>query len=380
MKRRTNGEGSVRYNSSKKLYEARFQATLDDGTIERYSFYAKTSKDALNKMREGQRRLKQDRPVVDTKLNLGAWLTEWSETTLEMSERKQTTKDLYRTLMKHISGHMIAKKELSKVLPSHLEQFFKDIRTAELSASTSRNLYAILSAVFKDAIRERKLSENPLAQVARPKRVKKEARHLTAVEVRNILDNAQNLRYHTALQLIAGTGLRRGEALALHWEDIDFESRVLHVRATLARTNLGLNVTPPKTESAIRKVPLTNSLVEALKFHRITQDQEKASGGNKYIDKGFVFATERGEPVDPRNLFRALLIASERAGLSEVGLHTLRHSAATVMLEAGVPIHVVSRVLGHSGINITVDIYGHVSDDASRSAMEALEQGIQKNG
>lgn len=151
---------------------------------------------------------------------------------------------------------------------------------------------------------------------------------------------------------------------------------MLHVRATLARTNLGLNVTPPKTESALRQITLTDSLVEVLKFHRIAQDQEKALGGNKYIDKGFVFATETGEPVDPRNLFRALVIASNKAGISGVGLHTLRHSAATTMLEAGVPIHVVSRVLGHSGINITVDIYGHVSNEASRLAMEALGKKI----
>ncbi len=380
MKRRTNGEGSVRYNSAKKLYEARFQVRLDDGTLKRYSFYGKTSKEALDKMREGQKRARQDRPVVDAKLLLGDWLAEWSTNALELSERKQTTKDLYRNLMKHISGHPIAKKEVSKILPSHLDKFFNDLRAKELSPSTSRNLYAILSAVFKDAIRERKLSESPLTEVARPKRTKTEARYLTALEVRSILDNAGTLRYRTALQLIAVTGLRRGEALALRWEDIDLDSRLLHVRATLARTNLGLNITPPKTESAFRQIALTDSLVEVLKFHRIAQDQEKALGGNKYIDKGFVFATETGEPVDPRNLFRALVIASKRSGITGIGLHTLRHSAATTMLEAGVPIHVVSKVLGHSGINITVDIYGHVSDEAGRSAMEALGQRISRSG
>ena len=153
---------------------------------------------------------------------------------------------------------------------------------------------------------------------------------------------------------------------------------MLHVRATLARTNLGPNITPPKTESALRQIALTDSLVEVLKFHRIAQDQEKVSGGNKYIDKGFVFATKTGEPVDPRNLFRALVIASKKAGIAAVGLHTLRHSAATMMLEAGVPIHVVSRVLGHSGINITVDIYGHVSSEAGRLAVETLAEAISR--
>jgi integrase len=73
-----------------------------------------------------------------------------------------------------------------------------------------------------------------------------------------------------------------------------------------------------------------------------------------------------------------LVIASKKAGIAGVGLHTLRHSAATMMLEAGVPIHVVSRVLGHSGINITVDIYGHVSSEAGRLAVETLAEAISR--
>jgi len=372
LKRRTNGEGSVRYNSSKKLYEARFQTRLEDGTLKRYSFYGKTSKEALGKMHQGQTRAKQNRPVVDVKLRLGDWFADWSENALELSNRKQTTKDLYRTLAKHILNHPIASKELTKILPSQIEKFFSDLKARELSGSTIRNIYAILSALFNDAIREKKISENPLTLVSRPKRTRTEARYLTAAEVRSVLENAQNLRYRTALQLIAATGLRRGEALALRWGDIDLSGRSLRVRATLARTKMGLNVTPPKTESAHRQVPLTDAMVEVLKFHRIAQDQEKAAGGNKYIDKGFVFATETGEPVDPRNLFRALITAARKAGISDIGLHTLRHSAATTMLEAGIPIHVVSRIIGHSGINITVDVYGHVSDEASRSAIEAL--------
>ena len=94
----------------------------------------------------------------------------------------------------------------------------------------------------------------------------------------------------------------------------------------------------------------------------------------KYGSEYFVFATLSGEPVDPRNLQRSVQIASKRAGLSKVSPHTLRHSAATTMLEAGIPIHVVSRQLGHSSINITVDIYGHVSDNAAKAAMETLGQ------
>ena len=102
------------------------------------------------------------------------------------------------------------------------------------------------------------------------------------------------------------------------------------------------------------------------------EGNSEAHAGNQYIQKGFVFATKTGEPVDPRNLQRSVQIACRKAGLPSVSPHTLRHSAATTMLEAGIPIHVVSRQLGHSSINITVDVYGHVSDDGAKAAMETL--------
>jgi integrase len=104
----------------------------------------------------------------------------------------------------------------------------------------------------------------------------------------------------------------------------------------------------------------------------LAQNAEIASAGNQYMQKGFVFATKTGEPVDPRNIQRSVHIACKKAGLPAVSPHTLRHSAATTMLEAGIPIHVVSRQLGHSSINVTVDVYGHVSDDGAKAAMETL--------
>lgn len=99
-----------------------------------------------------------------------------------------------------------------------------------------------------------------------------------------------------------------------------------------------------------------------------------------WIDSKFVFVTEIGEPCDSRNALRALQSAAKRAGLTGVGLHTLRHSAASVMLSNGVPISVVSQLLGHSGISITVDVYGHVSPDVSRNALDVLGSVLSQPG
>ncbi|RBY78778.1 hypothetical protein DQ238_12015 [Geodermatophilus sp. TF02-6] len=97
-------------------------------------------------------------------------------------------------------------------------------------------------------------------------------------------------------------------------------------------------------------------------------------------ETGFVFTTELGEPYDSRNAFRALKVAAVRAGLPEAGLHTLRHSAASVLLTRGVPLKVVSEILGHSSIAITGDVYGHVAPDVAREAMDVLGDVLDSRG
>jgi hypothetical protein len=100
--------------------------------------------------------------------------------------------------------------------------------------------------------------------------------------------------------------------------------------------------------------------------------QDRRDTRQLWRETGFVFVTDVGEPCDPRNALRALKSSADKAGLENIGLHTLRHSAASVMLNNGVPITVVSQILGHSGISITVDVYGHVAPDVSRGALDVL--------
>ena len=96
-----------------------------------------------------------------------------------------------------------------------------------------------------------------------------------------------------------------------------------------------------------------------LKSHRATQAAEKLRAGEHWTDSGLVFATEFGRPVEPRNILRTIELAAKKAGVEGIGVHTLRHSAATAWLDAGVHIKAVADLLGHSSISITGDIYGH---------------------
>ena len=117
-------------------------------------------------------------------------------------------------------------------------------------------------------------------------------------------------------------------------------------------------------------------MVRLLTEHRAKQSAERLQACNFWGDSDFVFTTEFGCPVDPRNLLRTTTITAKRAGLAQIGVHTLRHTYATAALLNGVPMHVVSRNLGHASIVITADIYGHLTDDAARSAALVVSDAL----
>ncbi len=131
-------------------------------------------------------------------------------------------------------------------------------------------------------------------------------------------------------------------------------------------------VTKPKTDRSNRNIHMTPTTAALLKAIKVQQSRERLRAGSVWTETGFVFTTEHGEPCDPRNALRAFKVAAAKAGLASVGLHTLRHSAATAMLTNGVPLKVVSEILGHFSISITGDIYGHVTPEVSATAMESL--------
>jgi integrase len=208
--------------------------------------------------------------------------------------------------------------------------------------------------------------------VKRPGIARREAKHASAVDVTMLLKCAEGLRYRNVLVLIAATGLRRGEALALHWSEVDLDAGLLTVRGTLGRVGGRLLISAPKTDRSRRTVPIPPPLVTMLRAHRADQAAERLAARNQWQDHGLVFASELGTPVDPRNVLRTIEIAAQKAGMSDIGVHTLRHSAAVAWLEAGVHIKAVADLLGHSSIAITGDIYGHTSDDTARAAVEGL--------
>ena len=357
-----------------------------DGTAQRHVVYGRTRADVREKLKAARDRLDAGAPVRDATRTVGDWLAHWRATTLAASDRKESTRALYATLCrKHLEPAPFGAIPLDRLKPSDVEALVLAMRAktkqavterAEpvraLSDSTIRQTYTILRAALDGAVRDGLLARNPAALVKRPGIERREAKHLDDADVTAVLRAAEASRYHPALVLIAATGLRKGEALALSWDTniVNLDEGWLKVRKTLGRVGTQLVFSEPKTERSRRTVPLSPAVVAMLRKHKVSQAAERLRAGNQWKDSGLVFTTELGAPVDPRNFLRVVEAAAKAAGVAGVGVHTLRHSAAVGWLESGVHIKAVADLLGHSSISINGDVYGHTSDDTARAAVD----------
>jgi integrase len=295
------------------------------------------------------------------------------QSSLPASNRKETTKVLYAGLTRnHVIVSELGRLPMKNLRPTAVERFVTQLRAKGLSDSTVRQVYTVARAIADDAVRDGLMARNPFATVRRPRVAAAEARFLEPHQVTRLLDAAHESRYRPLFEFLVHTGLRRGEALALTWDDIDLENRLIRVRGTLARVNGVLTVHEPKSAKSRRSIPLSDPATDVLLLVRDRTDAERERAAELWVNSRYVFVTEIGEPCDPRNALRALTVAARRADMDGVGLHTLRHSAASVMLSQGVPLNVVSQILGHSGISITADVYGHIAPDVSRNALAVL--------
>ncbi len=376
MSRRANGEGSV-YKRGDGVWTASLTYRDEQGNSKRRVVYGRTQTEARAKLKDARQRLDAGQPVKDARTTLAAWLDDWTAKALAASDRKTATKDLYALIAaKHLAptlGHVT----LDRLRPSDVEALLVAKREAGLSASTVRTIYTVLRSALDVAVRDGLVSRNVAVAVKRPSVERQDAAYLTAPDAQQLLDALRGDRLEALFRLMLATGLRRGEALALHWSDVDLDARFLRVRWTLSRTSRGLELGEPKTERSRRTVPLPHSAVESLRAHRKAQTTERLAVGPVWQDTGLVFTSEVGTPLEPRNVLRRFSTLAARAGLPQASLHTLRHSAASFLLAAGTHTKVVQEHLGHSSYAITADIYSHVAPAQAREAADRLDAALQ---
>lgn len=232
---------------------------------------------------------------------------------------------------------------------------------------------AVLRRALNQAVKWGSIARNVAALTDAPKAKRYEPVILSPAQGQQLLDAAAGHRLEALFTVALGLGLREGEVLGLRWIDISFAQHTLRVTQTVQRIKGKLVVASPKTERSIRLLPLPLFVERSLARHAERQSTDVSDAGDRWQEHGLVFPSERGTPIDPRNLLRQFKQILVEAELPEMRFHDLRHSCATTLIAKGVHPRVVQEILGHSQISTTMNVYGHVLDATRVVAAEAMD-------
>jgi len=284
---------------------------------------------------------------------------------------RPTTAKYYRNMLRAyvlpVFGHVV----LVDLTPARVDDGLGSMRATRsgrvLSAKTRQNIRGTLLAVCRDATRLGYISDNPVLGSTRPKAEKTQPRSWTREQLAVFLEATADTRFGVLWHVMATTGIRRGEALGLEWSDVTSDTL-----AVLRAVTADGDVTSPKSQASVRPIALDTGTVRRLDSWRVAQKADRLRWGAGWQYTDAVFTREDGTRLSPATVTRTFQYTAAKLGLSTIGPHGLRHTWATLALEAGVPAKVVSSRLGHASVATTLDRYTSVRDVIDRDAAEVV--------
>lgn len=376
-RRRANGEGTIYYVEAEGRWRGAVTFRDATGRSRRRGVSALTQAEA-------RRRLAALRADTDRGLApagpLGDYLTGWLA-----RERPRIRPSTWHQREQHVRLYLVprlGRVPLAKLSPLDVERVTAALVAEGRSPSTAAKVRVTLRKALGDAVRDGLAARNAAA-LARPPRIpgrdlQPGREYLEPAPLRDLLDALADHPLGPLVTLAATTGLRQGELLGLAWPDIDNAAGTLRVHRSLARSWDGWALAEPKSPRSRRTIHLPARAIEALRRQRDAQEAARAAVGADWQDtESLVFTDAVGRPLRGPNVTHAFQDALAALGLPRVPFHALRHSAATALLSAGVPLRVVSDQLGHSTISLTADTYAAVVPELRRDAAEAMDRVLR---
>jgi integrase len=300
---------------------------------------------------------------------IGEWLPAIPGTLRPLSLTK------YQSTIRTYIVPRLGQVRLQTLSGAHLNALYRDLEQAGLSVSTRRLVHAVLHRALRDAVRWGRLTRNPADLADPPVRGRSRASAWTAAELRRFLDHVADDRLYPLWRLAATTGMRRGELAGLTWRCLDLDGARLSVEAQLVPTRGGVSFGPPKSARSRRTVALDPGTVEALRRHRDAQVLARDFAGDAYEDQDLVFCEALGGAIHPQRLTEWFRKHRKAAGIPTGTLHTLRHTAATLALTAGVPVHIVAARLGDDPKTV-LSTYAHLLPQSDELAAERVAAAL----
>jgi integrase len=324
-------------------------------------------------MIKAQRDLQTGRFITPNRDKYRHWLRLWLDR-YKKTRLRESTFCLYDNITKtHIMPN-IGDIPLQKLETKDIQKIINGLHSKGKSLSLIKQVHLIISGSLKQAVREQKVFRNVAEAVELPKGSKKKVIPLTKEQVKIFMDSVKGNKHYTAFVLEIGTGLRRGELLALRWKDIDLKKGTLTVRETMGRVTKAngdrktmLVFQPPKTERSKRVIKLKDNIIKILQAHQLAT-------GKRDKPEELVFSNDKGLPLDPRSFAAGFGRLLERAGIPKTSFHALRHTVAIMLIQGGALVKNVQDLLGHEKYSTTMDIYAeYLPEEEKDKTAEQLD-------
>lgn len=378
-KRRMNGEGTI-YQRPNGLWVCEITLGYDANKKRIKKTVSSMDRDKLQK-KINDLKYMNDRHLLTnpSEYTVGDWVEFWLDT-YKKSSVKPTTYDMYKGSLERYIKPQLGHYKLDKLNPIIIQKFINDISEKGLntknglSQSSIKKVFITLSQACKQAVAVNILYQNPCDNVQLPKKPAREAMAFSVDEQTKFLSFCNgNSTFENLFIFAFNTGMRLGEMLALTWDDIDFNNKMINVNKNLVVVNdynknsnkksKTVIESTTKTASGKRDIPLSTAAELSIKYQQ-----------EKNIDSPFIFCSTTGTPITKRNIYRAFNDKLKKADITtHLTIHSMRHSFATRLLEKGADIKTVSELLGHRSIQITLDIYGHVSANLKKQTISLLD-------
>lgn len=334
-------------------------------------------------------------------ISINDWLETWARG--QAVRVAESTMSGYKDDLRHVAKS-IGTIRLDKVSADDVERLYKDMLDAGLAPGTVLHAKRTLSAALQTAVDRGRMNRNPVRLAVAPKDRPPEIEPLNKSDVRKLLHEASGKRNGARWFIALALGLRQGEALGLQWGDLDFETATLEIKRQLRRVvwkhgcmdpprctkrgcdcpqgfGGGLILSEPKSKAGKRTIALPGPVVAALRIHRAAQVAERLQAGELWDQgqPGWIFASEVGKPLDPRRDLTRWKALLRDAKIPEARLHDARHTAATLLLVAGVADRTVMDQMGWTSAAL-LSRYSHVVDEVKRAAAESMSGVLWPTG
>ncbi|MEU7908178.1 site-specific integrase [Actinoplanes sp. NPDC049118] len=397
-RKNANGEGSIYQRQSDGRWVGQAYALTTEGTRKRKYVYGDTWEEAHSKLVELKSRTQRGIPLPDRAWKLREYLPYWLR--VYVSSLRATTARGYESAVRLHLIPALGTKRIDSLQVQHVREFLDEFRNkclcctskADANRPTPRQccsvgkcckqypkarqiqyVHGVLRNALHQAIREELISRNVATLVRVPSPRYRIGKGLSVEQVRAILKAAEDHRLYPLYVVAATMGLRRGELLGMRWSDLDLDTGTLTIEQTVQRVGGKLILSDAKTEDSEAPLPLPEWTWLVLLEHQEAQQTERERLSAVWQEHGLVFPSGLGTPMEPRNLNRHFSATRERAGLPTVRLHDMRHTVVSMLMELGVPPHVVQAIARHADVKLTLKVYAHTNLDAMRQALGKLD-------